>query len=313
MAISPVPEAVLTICAGPPRASIRGGHTTASIVSENRRNAAGSAATLDSMELNLNGKSALVTGGSKGIGLAIATVLAAEGARVVVGSRRESPEVAELAQRHDIRFVCADLATRAGTQHLVEEAVRVNGGLDILVNNVGASEPAASAVDFDDEQWQRIFDVTLFSAVRTVRAAVPHLKERPGAAIVTVSSLNAKLPNGVIAPYSAAKAALSNVSKVWAEDLIPQGVRVNAVSPGPVRTPMWTGPEGFAHLFAEHAEISPEEVMDRLLPESMAITTGRVNEPGEVADLVAFLVSERAANIAGVDYVIDGGMLKTAA
>ena len=147
--------------------------------------------------------------------------------------------------------------------------------------------------------------------MRTVRTAVPHLRRRPGAAIVTVGSVNAKLPAGMIAPYSAAKAALSNVTKSWAEDLAPLGIRVNTVSPGPVRTPMWTAPRGFAHLLAERAGTTAQDVMNRVLPESMGLTTGRVSEPEEVATLVAFLASECAANITGADYVIDGGMLKT--
>ena len=117
----------------------------------------------------------------------------------------------------------------------------------------------------------------------------------------------------MIAPYSAAKAALTNVNKALAEDLTPQGIRVNAVSPGPVRTPLWTGPDGFAHLFADQAGTTVDDVMDRLLPESMAITSGRISEPEEIAALVLFLASERSGNVTGADYIIDGGMFKSAA
>lgn len=264
------------------------------------------------MELDLVDRTAVITGGSKGIGLATATVLAEEGARVVVGARNDTEELRKLCADHRVTFVPVDLSGPTGPLELVDAAVDRHGGVDILVNNVGASEPGASVNDFSDEQWRRIFDVTLFSAVRTVRCALPAMEGRDGAAIVTVSSLNAKLPAGLIAPYSAAKAALTNFTKAVAEAVGPR-IRVNTVSPGPVRTPMWTAPGAFAEMFAEQAGTTVDDVMDRVLPETMAITTGRVGEPREVAELVAFLASPRAAYITGADYVIDGGMYKSVA
>lgn len=259
------------------------------------------------MDLELDGKVAVVTGASKGIGLAVAAGLAAEGAHVVAGARRETPELAGLAEKYGLRFVPVDLATADGPAALVAAAP---GRVDVLVNNVGASEPAADTLAFDDATWARIMDVTLFSAVRTTRAAAPLLSA--GGAVVNVASLNSRLPAGNIAPYSAAKAALVNVSRALAEDLGPRGIRVNAISPGPVRTPMWTDPGAFAEMIAEQAGITAVEVMDRLLPESMAITLGRVAEPAEIADLVLFLCSARSTWITGVNYVVDGGMFKAA-
>ncbi|MFD4179505.1 oxidoreductase [Rhodococcus sp. NPDC058514] len=265
------------------------------------------------MELTMKNKTAVVTGGSKGIGLAVTAALAAEGARVVVGSRGSTPELDVLVTERGVTVVPVDLATENGPAELIRAAQVAHGGIDILVNNVGASEPAESIVDFTDEQWQRIFDVTFFSAVRSVRAAIPVMQGGGGGAIVNIGSLNARLPAGMIAPYSAAKAALSNFGKALSEEFAPKGIRVNTISPGPVRTPLWTGPGGFAHLFADQAGTTVEDVMNRLLPESMAITTGRVSEPAEVAELVLFLASNRAGNITGADYVIDGGMLKSVA
>ncbi|RNL81559.1 oxidoreductase [Halostreptopolyspora alba] len=265
------------------------------------------------MELNLKDKSAVVTGGSKGIGLATAAALAAEGARVVVGSRTVTDELADLRVRHDVTAVEADLTAPDGPRRLVDTAVDQNGGVDILVNNLGISEPAESSTDFSDEQWRRIFEATLFTTVRTVRAALPAMRGRAGASIVNLSSVNAKLPLGTIAPYSAAKAALTNFGKALAEELTPRGIRVNTVSPGPVRTPLWTAPGGFAEVMAERFGTTPRDLMERGLPEAMSITTGRVSEPEEIADLVIFLLSDRAGNITGSDHVIDGGTLKTVA
>lgn len=256
------------------------------------------------MELNLKGRTALVTGGTKGIGRAIAQTLAAEGMTVVVGARTSVPV-------DGVTVVAVDLATPAGPAALVDAAVSVLGGIDVLVNNVGHSEPSSSALTFDDDTWDRVFASTFFSAVRTVRAAVPAMRGRTGAAIVNISSLNARLPAGMIAPYSAAKAALTNFGTVLSEELAPE-IRVNTISPGPVRTPLWTAQDGFASLFAAQLSTTPEDVMDRVLPETMSITAGRVGEPQEVADLVAFLASDRAAYITGADHVIDGGMYKTA-
>ncbi|MGH3427980.1 MAG: SDR family oxidoreductase, partial [Mycobacteriales bacterium] len=142
---------------------------------------------------------------------------------------------------------------------------------------------------------------------------IPAMVGRNGACIVNIGSINAKLPAGMIAPYSAAKAALANLNKALSEEFAPKGIRVNSVSPGPVRTPLWTGPGGFAHMMADQAGTTAEDVMNRLVPESMAVTTGRVSEPEEVAQLVAFLASGHAANITGADYVIDGGMFKSVA
>ncbi len=265
------------------------------------------------MELNLTNKTALVTGGSKGIGLAVATALAKEGARVAVAARGTTPELKELMNEYDVEHFAVDLAEPRGPERLVAAVASSYGSLDLLVNNVGASEPAGSSLDFTDEQWQRLFEVNFFGVVRTVRAAAPLLAAGREAAVVNIASLNARLPAGMIAPYSAAKAALVNFGKALSEELAAQGVRVNSVSPGPVRTPLWTGPGGFAHLFAEQAGISADEVMDRMLPESMGISLGRVAEPEEIADLVLFLCSPRSSHVTGADYVIGGGMLKSTA
>ncbi|MEU0936850.1 oxidoreductase [Embleya sp. NPDC005971] len=260
------------------------------------------------MNLNLKNKVVVVTGGSKGIGLAIVRGFAEEGARVVAGSRTVTPELAALREEFDVLPVAVDLTRPDGPAELVQVAVDAHGGLDVLVNNVGTGAPTPSIIEVEDAEWRRIFDINLFSAVRATTAAMPAILARGGGAVVTISSLNSHLPSASLVHYSASKAALSSYSKSLAEQFGPQGVRVNTVSPGPVRTPLWTDPGQFADLMAASAGTTAQVFMDEVLPQAMGVLTGRVSEPQEVADVVLFLASERAANIMGVDYIVDGGM-----
>ncbi|WP_306191051.1 MULTISPECIES: SDR family NAD(P)-dependent oxidoreductase [unclassified Streptomyces] len=263
------------------------------------------------MDLHLKDKAAVVTGASKGIGLAVVEKLADEGAKVVAGSRTSTPELDALAAKHDIAIVSVDLSTTKGAERLVQQAVEQYGRVDILVNNVGAAEPRESFLEVSDADWQRIFDLTFFSAVRVSRAALPHLVQDGGGAIVNISSINARLPFPMVVDYSAAKAALTNLNKALSEEFAPRGVRVNAVSPGPVRTPFWTAPGGFADATAAAAGVTAQEALDVVVPQSMGITSGRITEAHEVADLTLFLASPVASNITGAEIVIDGGQIKT--
>ncbi|CAG6390725.1 oxidoreductase [Streptomyces cocklensis] len=263
------------------------------------------------MELHLQGKVAVVTGASKGIGLAVAEGLAREGVKVVAGSRTSTPELDALAVNHDITVVPVDLSTPEGPETLIRQAAERHGRIDLLVNNVGVAEPRESFLKVTDEQWQNVFGLTFFSAVRASRAALPHLLQAGGAAIVNISSVNAQLPFPMVVDYSAAKAALTNLNKALSEEFAPQGVRVNAVSPGPVRTPFWTAPGGFADATAAAAGTTAQEALDVIVPQSMGITLGRITEAHEVADLVLFLASPVAGNITGAEIVIDGGQIKT--
>ncbi|GAB3453709.1 SDR family oxidoreductase [Streptomonospora sediminis] len=264
------------------------------------------------MELNLNDKVAVVSGASKGIGLAIVQELARQGARVVAGSRTTTPELAELQASGGVAVVHTDLATAEGPAELVDAAVGLHGGIDILINNIGAGKFTDGFVGTGDEEWQWIFDINLFSVVRTTRAAIPAMTGRDGAAIVNISSVNASMPMPMNMHYSAAKAALTSIGRSLAEELAPSGIRVNTVSPGPVRTPMWTAEDGgSANVFAEQAGTTVDDVLDRVLPESMGISLGRIAEAHEVADLALFLASPRAAAITGADHRVDGGLVKT--
>ncbi|MFI6356213.1 SDR family NAD(P)-dependent oxidoreductase [Streptomyces sp. NPDC050743] len=263
------------------------------------------------MDLQLTDNVAVVTGASKGIGLALADAFAREGVRVVAGSRSVTPELEELHEKYGVTAVPVDLATADGPRTLVRLAVEQYGRVGILVNNLGAATPRQSFLDIDDAEWQRIFDLTLFSAVRTSRAALPHLLAADGGAIVNISSINARLPFPAVVDYSAAKAALASLTKSLSEEFAPQGVRVNAIAPGPVRTPFWTAPGGFADATAAQAGTTAQEAIDVVVPQSMGISTGRVTEPHEVADLALFLASPLAGNITGAEFTIDGGQVKT--
>jgi len=262
------------------------------------------------MDLNLHDKVAVVTGASKGIGLAIVKALAREGARVVAGSRSIPAELAALRDARQVTVVTVDLGTPDGADALIRSAVNRHGKIDLLVNNLGAASPRTGFLQVDDAEWQRVFDLSFFSAVRASRAALPHILAAGGGAIVNISSINARLPFPMVVDYSAAKAALTNLTKALSEEFAPRGVRVNAVAPGPVRTPFWTEPGGFADTVAAGAGTTAKVALDEVVPRNMGISTGRITEPEEVAELVVFLASSRAANITGAEFVVDGGQVK---
>jgi NAD(P)-dependent dehydrogenase (short-subunit alcohol dehydrogenase family) len=261
------------------------------------------------MDLNLSGKVAVVTGASKGIGLAIARSLAAEGVSVVAGARGSSDELSELASRAAVHPVLVDLTTPDGPARLVDEVVRTFGGLDILVNNVGAVRPRLDGfLALTDDDWDWALTINFLAAVRTTRAALPHLLDRSPATIVTVSSVNSFLPDPTVIDYSAAKGALTNFCKSLSKEFGPQGVRVNTVSPGPVETALWLGDQGVAATVARAGGGNPDAITKRAAAEA---STGRFTHPQEVADLVLLLASGRAGNVTGTDFVIDGGLVKT--
>ncbi|WP_067702054.1 SDR family NAD(P)-dependent oxidoreductase [Nocardia jejuensis] len=262
------------------------------------------------MDLGLTGKTALVTGASRGIGLAIAQELAAEGVRVVGAARTITPALEKVAAA----AVSVDLSTTEGARGVVESALSELGGIDILVNNVGGGDAdrleLAGVLDTDDEQLRNLFDLNLFGVISTTRAALPSLLER-GGTVISISSINSRLPAVGPTGYSEAKAALASFSKRLSEEFGPQGLRVNTVSPGPVATDIWHGENGLGAKLAKANGIGHEQFL-AAMPAQFNITSGRISTPGEIAALVAFLASERSANTHGADFVVDGGILKIA-
>ncbi|MFI2617783.1 SDR family NAD(P)-dependent oxidoreductase [Streptomyces sp. NPDC018584] len=260
------------------------------------------------MDLQLNGKTALVTGASRGIGLAVVRALSAEGVRVVAAARTAAPEL-HAAGAH---AVAVDLSDPAGAERLVADATAELGGIDILVNNVGGGDGGLSGgfLDVTDAQWAQVVDLNFFATVRVTRAALPALLAARGA-IVNVSSVGARVPHGGPIAYTTAKAALTAFGKALVHEFGPKGVRVNTVSPGPVRTDMWESPSGYGAELAEAMGIPHADLLAGL-PSATGMVIDRLVEPEEVAALVAYLSSPLAAATTGADHVIDGGSIKTA-
>jgi NAD(P)-dependent dehydrogenase (short-subunit alcohol dehydrogenase family) len=259
------------------------------------------------MDLELGGKVAVVTGASKGIGLAVVRTLAAEGALVVGGARTAGA----LAAIDGVTAVEVDLGGADGPAQLVGRAVAEHGRIDVLVNNVGAVRPRLDGfLAITDADLERSLQLNYLAALRATRAAVEAmLAQGDGGAIVNVASVNAFFqPDGLVLDYGAAKAALVNAAKALSQELGPQGIRVNSVSPGPVETDLWLGEGGVAATVGAAAGIEPAAVRAQA---TAGIATGRFSTPDEVATLVALLASPRTANVTGAEWVIDGGLVKT--
>ncbi|MEW1846444.1 SDR family oxidoreductase [Nonomuraea angiospora] len=262
------------------------------------------------MDLQLSGRVAVVTGASKGIGLAVATTLAEEGAHVVAASRTRTDEWPD-----KVVHVPVDLMDPEAPARVVARAVEEFGGVDILVNNAGgpppgATLPRAGFLTPSGEDWAAMFEFNLFAVVRMIQAALPVILERGGGSIVNVSSTMSRQAGPVNVDYGAAKAAINQLTKSLSEEYGPQGVRVNTVMPGAVLTDWWTKEGGAAEVFAGMAGSDKESVINEVAPASMNMVTGRLIHPQEIADAVALLASPRSGSTTGAEFVIDGGQLK---
>jgi 3-oxoacyl-[acyl-carrier protein] reductase len=248
------------------------------------------------MDLDLTGKVAIVTGSSRGLGLASAAALLKEGCRVTICARGEDRLMAAAAELNGgsaVLPIVADLSTADGVESVVSRTVEAFGGLDILVNNVGAAR-GAGIVDTSDAEWSEAFNHTLFPAIRASRLAVPHLRRRGGGAIVMIASIWGRESGGRMT-YNAVKAAEISLAKSMAQQLARDNIRVNSVAPGSI-----SFPGGTWHRRQQEDPAGMADFVTRELP------FGRFGRPEEVGAVVAFLVSPRASWISGASVPVDG-------
>jgi NAD(P)-dependent dehydrogenase (short-subunit alcohol dehydrogenase family) len=248
------------------------------------------------------GRTALITGGTRGIGRGIADRLRAGGARVLVAAR----SLPEGQPTEDV--VVADVATADGVAALADEALARLGAVDILVHNVGGSGQTDGGVtSLTEDDWQSAIDQNLFAAVRLDRHIIPAMVERGSGAIVHVTSIQRRAPLPSTVPYAAAKAALANYSKAVSNELASHGIRVNAVCPGFIET---ESARAMVDEIAGIDGVTADEARARIVESIGGIPLGAPGRPSDVGELVAFLVSDRAAYITGAEYVIDGGSVR---
>ncbi len=253
----------------------------------------------------LSGKIALVTGGTKGAGKAIAERLQKASARVIISARNE-PEV----PNENLHFISADLSKPDGAQKIAEEVLSKFGRIDILVNNLGGSEtPGGGFSVLSDDDWETTIQTNLLAPVRLDRAFLPQMLKRRNGVIIHIGSIQGKLPlYDSTLPYAAAKAGLLNYSKNLSNEVSPKGIRVLTVSPGWIMT---SSAGRMMERIAESSNITIEEATQSVMDALGGIPMGRPAQPEEIAELVGFLVSPRANYLTGTEYVIDGGTIPT--
>jgi NAD(P)-dependent dehydrogenase (short-subunit alcohol dehydrogenase family) len=258
-----------------------------------------------SFELQLADRRALVTGGTKGVGAAVVKVLRASGAQVVATARSTPHRSSD-----GVRYVAADLSTSEGVDVVAKSVLEQFGSVDILVNVLGGSSaPGGGFAALDDAEWSKELNQNLMSAVRLDRALLPSMIAQGSGVVIHITSIQRvlPLPESTIA-YAAAKAALSTYSKALSKEVTPKGIRVVRVAPGWVET---EASAALAERLAAQAATDYEGGKQIIMKGLGGIPLGRPAKPEEVADLIAFLISPRAASITGTEYVIDGGTVPT--
>jgi NAD(P)-dependent dehydrogenase (short-subunit alcohol dehydrogenase family) len=252
----------------------------------------------------LDGKRVLVTGGTKGIGRAIVDRLLNAGATILTTARSIPNELP-----NSVGFIQANVSTPEGTEKIISETLDRLGGLDILINNVGGSSSStAGALTLSDDDWLQTFNQNLFSAVRLDRGFLPSMIKQQKGVIIHISSIQRKLPGIMTMSYSAAKSALTNYSKNLATQFGEDGIRINTIAPGFTET---KAAERLIERMAQNSGTDYNGARQELMDNLGGIPLGRPAKPEEIAELAAFLVSDRASYITGSEHIIDGGIIRT--
>lgn len=262
------------------------------------------------MDLELRGKRAVITGGSVGIGLAVAHALATEGVDVAIIARdkeRVEREARDIARAHSVRAlgISGDVAKKSDVDAAIGRIAREFDGVDILINNAGTGT-SETIMDATDEKWQYFWDLHVMAAIRCARVIVPLMRKRGGGVILNSASLCAKQPMSYEPIYNTTKAALVMLSKCLANELVKENIRVNAINPGLILTPDWKKTAG---ILTKGTETTVDQYLDKYAKDNAPI--GRFATPEELAYFYVFMCSSRSSYCIGSSYNVDGGLLKT--
>ena len=261
------------------------------------------------MDYQLNDKNVVVTGAGSGIGLATTKSFLAEGARVV-GVDLNTGELEALASGQLV-YLKTDLTGATAGDDVLQAAMDAFGTPTILVNCAGIAPVRDSALDGSDADWQHSIDVNFLSVVRMCRALIPAMVDAGGGSVVSVASDAARMPDPFFAEYNVTKASILMFMKTLSVEFGPRNVRVNTVSPGPTRTPMWDRPGGFADALASQLGMTPEDAIHHFATEMRRLPLARLGTVEEVAAVNVFLSSSLAGFVTGAEYTVNGGSLPT--
>ena len=259
------------------------------------------------MDLNLKCKVVVVTGAGSGIGLETVKSFVKEGAKVVavdlnVSALRNFPS-------EQVIPVEVDLGKAEAGEQVAQAAIDSFGRIDILVNNVGIVPHREGFLSVTDDGWYRVMDVNFMSYVRLSRAAIPYMVKSGSGSIINIASECGRQPDIWLPDYSVTKAAILHLTKVLADEFGPQGIRVNAVSPGSTRTPIWDNPGGFGDDLAAQFGMEKEAAIEHFVKNVRKIPLGRLGAPKEIASVILFLASEVSGYVTGSEYRVNGGSL----
>jgi NAD(P)-dependent dehydrogenase (short-subunit alcohol dehydrogenase family) len=260
------------------------------------------------MELGLKDKVVIITGANAGIGLAATRMFLSEGAKVVGGSR--SIDALQALGSDQLAAVSADFSTAEGCDLIVRKAIEAFGKIDVLVNNVGMVQVRNGFLSVSDEDWNSMLEINFMSMVRISRAAIPYMAKQNHGVIINIASEVGRQPDSLIPDYSVSKTAMIGLSKALSNEFGSKGIRVNVVSPGSIRTPLWDKPGGFVDSLASEYNMEREEAIAYFTKNVRQLPLERLGTPEEAASLILFLASDHAAFVTGSEFMVNGGSLK---